>query len=132
MGGYRPLFAVAASAHKAVTRHVAGKFVRLVAALGLDTLGLAAHASWCYIAAADASAQIHGTAYLSVRVRLVVVEGRMSYLSNLHICAPPFTDSHTGKNMHEMTVAVLGALDNKWDKTLNGATSDGARSMTGV
>lgn len=132
MSGYRSTFSIVASTHNAVTRHAAGKYIRLVDAIGLDSIGKALSSSWCYAVAADGSAQIHGRAYFSVRVRLVTLDGKRSSLSNLHICAPPLTDAHTGENMHSMTVAILKALDGQWDRKLSGATSDGARNMTGV
>jgi hypothetical protein len=45
-------------------------------------------ASWSYAVAADASAQIHGTAYCAIRIRLASVDRKTMSLVNLHFVAP--------------------------------------------
>jgi hypothetical protein len=45
--------------------------------------------------AADASVQIHGTAYFAIRIRLASVDRKTSSLVNLHLAAPPLSLART-------------------------------------
>jgi hypothetical protein len=88
-------------------------------------------ASWSYAVAADASAQIHGTTYFAIRIRLASVDRTATSLVNLHLVAAPLSGAQSGKSLYNLTASVLTALDSNWRKQLLGATSDGARDMTG-
>jgi hypothetical protein len=77
------------------------------------------------------SAQIHGVAYFSIRIRVPSVEGTKTILNNLHLVAPPLQGSHTGRTLFNLTAEVMDALDPQWKKKLLGITSDGAANMTG-
>jgi hypothetical protein len=121
----------ARSLFEPVTRQTASNYVRLIAAVGLEALSSILKHAWSYSLAADASAQIHGVAYFSIRIRVPSVEGTKTILNNLHLVAPPLQGSHTGRTLFNLTAEVMDALDPQWKKKLLGVTSDGAANMTG-
>jgi hypothetical protein len=130
----RSTFPGARSEFKPLTRQTASIYCKLVAVCGLEALRNVLRRSWGFAIAADGSAHVHGTAYFSIRLRLISIENkiRKSTLHNVHLVAPPMTTSHTGQNMFEMTSCALDALDSEWRSKLIGCTSDGAANMTGV
>ena len=66
---------------------------------------LRSDAVWFFSIAVDA-AKNRGVSYLDVRFRLV----RSGVLTNYHLMAIPFSDSHTGENMCQLFVSVLRVL----------------------
>lgn len=60
---------------KPVSRDEVRHYTRLIGALGLEAWAkiMQDSGNWAYSVAADASAQIHGVAYFSIRIGLVVV-----------------------------------------------------------
>jgi hypothetical protein len=131
MSLYREIFAIVRSTHKPMTRQLAAQYVRIVAASGLESLRRNMQATWSYPIAADVSAQIHGTAYYAIRIRLASVDRKTTSLVNIHLVAPPLSGAHSGKSMYNLTASVLTALDRNWRKKLLGANSEGARIITG-
>jgi hypothetical protein len=129
MSLYRVIFAIVRSTYKPMKRQLAAQYVRIVAASGLKYLRCIMQASWSYAVVADASSQIHGTAYFAIRIRLASVDRRTTSLVNLHLVAPLLSGAHSVKSMYNLTASVLTALDSNWRKTLMDATSDGASNM---
>lgn len=114
-----------------VHRGEAALFTRLVALMGLNALSKIMRSSWTYSLAADASAQILGTAYFAIMLRIPPMRLEDDIVA-LHLVAPPLRGSHTGEVMFDMTAKVLGALNPDWHSKLMGSTSDGAGNMVGV
>jgi hypothetical protein len=110
MSLYREIFAIDRSTHKLMTRHLAARHVRIVAAGGLESLRRIMQASWSYAVAADASAQIHGTAYFAIRIHLSSIDRKTTSLVNLHLVAPPNSGAPSGKSMYNLTASVLTAF----------------------
>jgi hypothetical protein len=121
----------ARSLFRPVMRQTASKYIRLIAVVGLGTLSSLLKHAWAYSLAADASAQIHGIACFSIRIRVPSVDGKKCSQHSLHVVAPPLQGSHTGATMLNLTAEVMGALDSQWRAKLIGVTSDGAANMAG-
>jgi hypothetical protein len=121
----------ARSLFRPVTRQTASTYTRLIATVGLDALSSILKHSWAYSLAADASGQIHGVSYFSIRIRVPSVDGNRCSLHNLHIVAPPLQGSHTGATMFNLTAEAMVALDSQSRAKLIGVTSDGAANMAG-
>jgi hypothetical protein len=100
-----------------MTRQLATQYVQIVGASGLESLRCILQASWSYAVAADASVQIHGTAYFAIRIRLASVDRKTTSLVNLHLAAPPLSGAHTGKSVYNLTASVLTALDSNWARS---------------
>jgi hypothetical protein len=104
---------------------------RLVAVLGLEASSKVLQRSWAYALAANSSANIGGTSYFCVRVRIPTLSMHVC-INNLHTVAPPMRGSHTLEHMSNLASEVLGALPPGWrTKKLIGVTSDGAANMVG-
>jgi hypothetical protein len=88
--------------------------------------------SCAFFVAADASAHVHGVAYISIRIRLVSIDESKTSLHNVHLLALPRTGSHTGKAMYDLTKLVVSALDSHRKAKLFGSTGDGAENMMGI
>jgi hypothetical protein len=74
---------------KSVSRQTASVFTRLVAACGLESLMRVIQRSWEFSVAADASAHVHGVAYFSIRMRLVLIDESKTSLHNVQLLLPP-------------------------------------------
>ena len=69
-----------------------------------------------------------GTGYLDIRISF----GFLQHIVNVHVCALPFNDSHTGLVMYNMIVKLFGALYPQFLEKLIGITSDGASNQMGI
>jgi hypothetical protein len=103
---------------------------RLIAVLGLEAMSTVMRRSWAFYLAADASAQILGTANFCVRARFPPFSPH-NVISNLHIVAPPMRGSHTGEHIYEVTIKVTGRFGRDLAVEIIGATSDGGANMVG-
>jgi hypothetical protein len=75
---------------------------RLVAVLGFEALHKILQRSWTYALVADFPAQIGGTFYICVWVRIPSLS--MNYdVNDLHVVAPPIFGSHKGEYMVNVT-----------------------------
>jgi hypothetical protein len=90
----RELFAGGRSMLNNVTSRDVTMHMRLVAVLGLEALSKILTQSWAHALAADFSAQIGGTSYFFVRVRLPPLSMH-DEVYDLHVVALPICGSHT-------------------------------------
>lgn len=88
----------------------AARFTRLVAVIRLNSISSILKRSWTYSVAADASAQIMGTAYFDIMVRIPPVRHGED-IQTLHLIAPPLQGYHTGALFYDITKRVLDALE---------------------
>lgn len=123
----------AAALLKLATRRSAGHYTWLTGAVSLEALSkvLQALGCWAYSVAADTSAQIYRDPFLSMRIRVIAVHGKISTVHNVHMVAPPLKESHIGSPTFSPTVRLLNAQNPEWRAKLEGATSDGASNMCG-
>jgi hypothetical protein len=84
--------------------------------------------SWTFSIAID-SATHHGTSYLDLRFR--VYSREHATIFNFHGCAIPMHERHTGEVMCVMLCKFLSVLCPRWQVSMLGVASDGARNMTG-
>jgi hypothetical protein len=119
----------AMSTLKLVSRQTASFFTRSIAACGLEALRGIMKRLWAFSVAADASAHVHGVAYFSIRMRLVIIDESKTSLHNAHLLAPPLTGSHTVNYTYDL---VLSALDSHWRAKLIDSNSDGVVNMMGI
>lgn len=108
----------------------AAVIVRLNALDGPQGLRDVLASTFAYPIASDASNNIHGTAYFSLRVRLSRHTGES--VRNLHVVALPLYEKHTEEYLAKLTEKVFQFLNIDWRAKVVGVVSDGARSITGV
>jgi hypothetical protein len=113
---------------RSCTRQHISNYIRAVSAINLQRLSELLQQSWAFSIALD-SATHFGMSYLDIRFRLYV-KGEKSVV-NLHGCALPMTERHTGKVISQMVCRFLDEICPKWRVSLLAATSDGAANMTG-
>lgn len=126
----RDMFSEARKLLTYVHRGEAARFTRLVAVIALNSLSCILKSSWTYSLAADASAQIMGTAYFNIMVRIPPLRSDDD-IQALHLIAPPIQGSHTGSLFYDTTKTVLDVVDPQWQQKIIGSTSDGAANMMG-
>jgi hypothetical protein len=100
----------------------------VVCAVNLQRIARQLRRSWGFSIAMD-SATHQSTSYLDLHFRVYIPE--FSNIINLHGCALPMFDRHTGEVMFAMVSKFLNVLCPNWNIRLLGVTSDGARNMTG-
>jgi branched-subunit amino acid transport protein len=110
------------------SRDDVSNFIRVVCAVNLQRIARHLRRSWAFSIALD-SATHQSTSYLDLRFRIFVPE--FNNIINLHGCALPMFDRHTGEVMFTMVNSFLSILCPDWTIRLLGVTSDGARNMTG-
>lgn len=81
---------------EAVNRREETLSTRLIAVMGLLALSNVLSKCWSYSLAADASAQIEGTLFFAILVRLPPLRPSAG-VTTLHVAAPPLLGSHTGE-----------------------------------
>jgi hypothetical protein len=113
---------------RACSRQDVSNFIRVVCAVNLQRIARHLRRSWGFSIAMD-SATHQSTSYLDLRFRVYIPE--FSNIVNLHGCALPMFDRHTGEVMFTMVSKLLNVLCPNWNICLLGVTSDGARNMTG-
>jgi hypothetical protein len=101
---------------------------RVACASNLQRISDLLKKSWAFSIAID-SATHQSTSYLDLRFRIYSKSSKD--IHNLHGCALPLHDRHTGEVMHDMISKFLSVLCPHWRIALLGVASDGARNMTG-
>lgn len=109
-------------------RQEVSMFARVGCAINLQRISDVLKQSWAFSIAID-SATHQSTSYLDLRFRVYSRSSRDIY--NLHGCALPLHDRHTGEVMHDMIEKFLSVVCPHWKIALLGVASDGARNMTG-
>ncbi|KAI2505241.1 hypothetical protein MHU86_9143 [Fragilaria crotonensis] len=104
------------------------KMVRVACAANLQKISELLQESWGFSIALD-SATHQSTSYLDLRFRLYSKKHRKIY--NVHGCALPLHDRHTGEVMFNMLTKFLDVLCPNWKVSMLGVATDGARNMTG-
>ncbi|KAI2493008.1 hypothetical protein MHU86_2095 [Fragilaria crotonensis] len=102
--------------------------VRVACAANLQKISELLQESWGFSIALD-SATHQSTSYLDLRFRLYSKKHRKIY--NVHGCALPLHDRHTGEVMFNMLTKFLDVLCPNWKVSMLGVATDGARNMTG-
>lgn len=113
---------------RTLARKEVGRMMRVASAANLQKISLLLNDAWAFSIAID-SATHHSTSYLDLRFRIYSKKHRNIF--NLHGCAIPMRDRHTGEVMFDMLVKFLRVLCPKWKVSMLGIASDGARNMTG-
>jgi hypothetical protein len=113
---------------RSCSRRDVSSYARVVCAINLQRMKDLLKRTWAFSLALD-SATHDSTSYLDIRVRYF--DERSCSIVNLHACALPMFDRHTGRVMFDMVAKFLGFICPDWRIRLLGATSDGARNMTG-
>jgi hypothetical protein len=113
---------------RSCTPSMVSSFIRVVCAVNLQRISDLLKCCWAFSLALDSAAH-QNTAYLDVRIRVYVT--RLRSIVNLHVCALPFHDLHTGEAMFRMVVKLFDVLCAEWRSKLLAVSSDGARNMTG-
>eukprot|EP00126_Sphaerothecum_destruens_P012236 Sdes_comp20989_c0_seq2m19605 len=75
------------------------------------------------------SATHDSSSYLDIRIRVFVKA--LGNMVNLHLCALPMFQRHTGQSMFELLDTILTVIQPNWKISLLSVASDGARNMTG-
>ena len=84
-------------------------FLRVVSAVNFDSLSEVLNSTWAFSLALDIGNK-HSNSYLDLRVELVFNGG----VQNLHVCAFPLEDKHTGKNIAEAVKNVMTPICPTW------------------
>ena len=113
---------------RALHRHDISRMMRVACAANLQKISVLLKDSWAFSIAVD-SATHQSTSYLDLRFRVYSRKHRDFF--NLHGCALPMHDRHTGQVMFDMLCRFLSVLCPKWQASMLGVASDGARNMTG-
>jgi hypothetical protein len=113
---------------RALHRHDISRMMRVACAANLQKISVLLKDSWAFSIAID-SATHQSTSYLDLRFRVYSRKHRDFF--NLHGCALPMHDRHTGQVMFDMLCRFLCVLCPKWQVSMLGVASDGARNMTG-
>lgn len=100
--------------------------VRIVCALNFQMLRDILEKTWAFSIAFDGGDK-SDTSYLDIRLRFAW----RTDLKNVHLCAIPMYESHTGEYMAGLIKKFLVAICPNWQKKLIGIASDGTSSMTG-
>jgi hypothetical protein len=102
--------------------------IRAACAANLQKISVLLKDSWAFSIAIDSTTH-HSTSYLDLRIRIYSKKHRNIY--NIHGCALPMRDHHTGEVMFEMLTNFFGVLCPNWQISMLGVASDGACNMTG-
>ena len=102
--------------------------MRVACAANLQKISVLLKDSWAFSIAVDSTTH-HSTSYLDLRIRIYSNKHRIIF--NLHGCALPMHDRHTGEVMFGMLSSFLCDLCPSWKISMLGVASDGARNMTG-
>ena len=113
---------------RALHRNDVSRMMRVACAVNLQKISVLLKDSWAFSIAID-SATHQSTSYLDLRFRVYSRKHRDFF--NLHGCALPMHDRHTGQVMYDMLCRFLSVLCPKWQVSMLGVASDGARNMTG-
>jgi branched-subunit amino acid transport protein len=113
---------------RACSRQDVSNFIRAVCAVNLQRIARNLRRSWAFSIALD-SASHQSTTYLDLRFQVFIPHYKN--IVNLHGCALPMFDRHTGKVMFTMVSTFLNVLCPDWNIRLLGIPFDGARNMTG-
>jgi hypothetical protein len=113
---------------RSCSRRDVSSYARVVCAVNLQRMKVLLKNTWAFSLALG-SATHESTSYLDIRIRFF--DERSCSIVNLHACALPMFDRHTGRVMFDMVAKFLGVICPDWTIRLLGATSDGARNMTG-
>jgi hypothetical protein len=102
--------------------------VRVACAANLQKISELPQESWGFSIALD-SATHQSTLFLDLRFRLYNKTHRKIF--NVHWCALPLHDRHTGEVMFKMLTTFLVVMCPNWKVAMLGVATDGARNMTG-
>lgn len=109
-----------------VSRSKVTRLVRICCAHSFQIISEALKHVWAFSIALDGGNKA-SVPYLDFRLRFVLHHT----LFNIHLCACPMYESHTGDNMTALTCRLLDALCTDWKNKLIAVTTDGASNMTG-
>ena len=98
-------------------RQEVSMFARVGCAINLQRMSDVLKQSWAFSIAID-SATHQSTSYLDLRFRVYSKSSRDIY--NLHGCALPLHDRHTGEVMHDMIEKYLSVVCLHWKIALMG------------
>lgn len=109
-----------------VSRPKVTRLVRICCANSFQIISEALKHVWAFSIALDGGNKF-SVPYLDFRLRFVL----QHTLFNVHLCACPMYESHTGDNMTTLTCRLLDVLCADWKNKLIAVTTDGASNMTG-
>ncbi len=113
---------------RACSRQDVNKFIRVVCAINLQRITNVLRCFWGFSIVLNFATH-QSTLYLDLCFCVFIEEHNT--IVNLHGCALPMFDRHTGKVMFDMVSKFLTVLYLDWTICLIGLASDGTRNMTG-
>jgi len=113
---------------RACSRDEINNFVQVVCVVNLQQIADLLRHSWAFSLALDFATH-QSTSFLNLHFRVFIPNYHS--IVNLHGCALPMFDRHTGDIMSTMVSKFLIVFYSDWTIRLLGLTSNGAHNMTG-